>query len=82
MDLPPITEEEWRSCIRRKSAHTSTGLDGLSGTDFALMPSDLLQVLLALCHHAEQAGDWPRQALEGVVAALAKRPQASGVGDY
>ena len=82
MELPPITEEEWRSSIRRKAAHTSTGLDGLSRMDFALMPSDLLQVVLGLCLHAERTGDWPRQALEGVVAALAKRPQAEGVGDY
>ena len=61
---------------------TSTGLDGLSRADMAAMPSDLLQLILQLCSHAEETGQWPRQAVLGVVSALDKRVDAEVVGDY
>ena len=73
MALPPITEELWRSAVRSKPVRTSTGLDGLSWADMAAMPSDLLQLILQLCSHAEATG---------VVSALEKRVGAEVVGDY
>ena len=82
MSLAPITEELWRSTVRAKPMHTSTGLDGLSRADMLAMPSDLLQLILQLCSHAEQTGRWPRQAVLGVVSALEKRVGAETVGDY
>ena len=82
MSLAPITEELWRSTVRAKPMDTSTGLDGLSRADMLAMPSDLLQLILQLCSHAEQTGHWPRQAVLGVVSALEKRVGAETVGDY
>ena len=78
MSLAPMTEELWRSTVRAKPMRTSTGLDGLSRADMLAMPSDLLQLILQLCSHAEQTGRWPRQAVLGVVSAL----ETETVGDY
>ena len=82
MDLPPTTPELWRATLRSKSARSSTGLDGLSRLDLALMPDDLLQLVLELCSRAEETGLWPRQAVLGVVTALEKRVNSEGVNDY
>ena len=57
----PITLVTWRAEVQRKHAHSSTGPDGVSRADLLLLPVDLTQALLDLCHHAEATGDWPRQ---------------------
>ncbi|CAE7222465.1 unnamed protein product, partial [Symbiodinium necroappetens] len=78
----PITLATWRAEVQRKHAHSSTGPNGVSRADLLLLPVDLTQALLDLCHHAEATGDWPRQMLDGVVTALEKIPDASLVGQF
>ena len=82
MDYRPITVATWRAAVRRKHARSSTGPDGVSRVDLLLLPLDLTQALLDLCHHAEATGEWPRQMLDGVVTALEKIPDASLVGQF
>ena len=82
MRLPPITSAQWRAAVRKKKHFSASGLDGWSRADLLLFPEDLLQELLAVYAHAESCGVWPRQALEGLVSALEKRPSASSVGHY
>ena len=82
MRLPPITSAQWRAAVRKKKHYSAAGLDGWSRADLLLFPEDLLQELLAVYAHAESCGVWPRQALEGLVSALEKRPSACSVGHY
>ena len=77
-----ITPALWRAEVQRKKGTSAPGLDGISKQDLALMPDDLLQLLLDVYTHAESTGAWPDQAMQAVISALEKRPNASRVGDY
>ena len=77
-----ITPELWRREVRRKKSFTASGLDGLSRQDLLLFPDDLLSEVLDIYAYAEATGRWPRQALEGLVAALEKRPSATSVAHF
>lgn len=46
------------------------------------MPDGLTQELIDICHHAEQSGHWPVQALVGIITALAKVPGATRVQQF
>ena len=77
MRLPPITSAQWRAAVRKKKHYSASGLDGWSRADLLLFPEDPVEELLAIYAHAESCGVWPRQALEGLVSALEKRPSAA-----
>ena len=64
-----------------QKASTASGLDGVSRQDLLLLP-DLLNLVLDTYAHAEATGVWPSQAMQAVITALEKRPDASRVEHY
>ena len=50
--------------------------------DLLLLPDDLLNLVLDTYAHAEATGVWPTQAMQAVITALEKRPDASRVEHY
>ena len=82
VSFPDITPVMWRAEVRRKKATTATGLDGISRQDLLLIPDDLLQHVLDIYREAESSGRWPAQALQAVITALEKRPDAERVGQF
>ena len=78
MDAMP----QWRRVVQTKKKHSATGPDGVSRLDLLQLPDGLTQELLDMCHHAERSGSWPRQALVGIITALAKIPGASKVQQF
>ena len=79
MELPQITLEEWRQVVQRKPARTATGPDGVSRTCLLQLPRDLVIHVLEVYRHAEDTGCWPLQAMESIVAAIAKVQDAQRV---
>ena len=82
VSFPPITVQQWRAAVRAKKQRSASGLDGVSRQDLLLMPDDLVIRLLSLYEEAERSGRWPLQAMQAVVSALEKRPDATRVGHY
>ena len=82
MQIAPIDATAWRQAVSRKPARTSSGPDGVSRLDLSLLPDDLLEALLGIVHHAEATGEWPKQALTGIVVALEKKLHACEVKDF
>ena len=80
--FPVITPQLWRAEVRKKKATSSSGLDGVSRQDLLLLPDDLLHLILDVYAHAEATGVWPTQAMQAVITALEKRPNASRVEHY
>ena len=80
--FPEITPAQWRKAVSAKKASSAAGLDGISRQDLMLIPDDLLQHVLAIYAHAEATGVWPTQAMQAVISALEKRPDATRVEHY
>ena len=72
MTLDPITESQWRAVVRSKPSRCGQGPDGIDRIDLLNLPSDLVAELLAIYRHSELTGEWPEQALVGLISALAK----------
>ena len=72
MTLVPITESQWRAVVRSKPSRCGQGPDGIDRIDLLNLPSDLVAELLAIYRHSELTGEWPEQALVGLISALAK----------
>ena len=82
MDLPPITLEIWRKTVRAKKVASATGPDGISRLDLLQLPDPLTLELIQICEHAESTGEWPTQAMTGLISALAKVPGAQRVQQF
>ena len=80
--FPDITPDLWRAEVRKKKCSSAAGLDSVSRQDLLLLPDDLLQLVLETYAHAESTGVWPAQAMQAVISALEKRPDASRVEHY
>ena len=82
MSFEPITIQQWKQALQSKKRKTASGADGVSRTDLLQMPDKLTQCLLDLINDAEQGLPWPTQAMVGIVAAIAKVPNARGVTQF
>ena len=82
MPLQPINECRFRQAVKKKANRTSPGPDGITKVDLTLIPGDLLRELLSILRHAEDTGEWPSQALTGIVVALEKKADACDVRDF
>ncbi|CAE7699159.1 Pol [Symbiodinium sp. CCMP2592] len=82
MTLEPLTHEVWHKAVRQKKPRTSPGLDGVGREDLLLLPWDLTQHVLELIEHAECTGEWPCQALDGVVSSIEKVVGATSVDQF
>eukprot|EP00438_Fugacium_kawagutii_P016204 Skav224054 [mRNA] locus=scaffold534:331640:336358:- [translate_table: standard] len=82
MDYGPITYEQWVHCLRRKSCKAATGPDGVSRQDMLNMPRQVVQLLLDVLWDVEQGGQWPEQAINGIVLALEKQAGARFVQQF
>lgn len=81
-DFPPISLHQWKTAVKRKKISSATGPDGVSRADLLSMPDFLTNRLLDIIRKVEEGASWPTQALVGIVAALAKTPQATVVSHY
>ena len=66
-------------CVANPTGHV---LARVAKQDLLNLPSDLVQELLRMYHHAELTAEWPVQALVGLIASLAKRADASEVHHF
>lgn len=82
IQLPPWSVDILRQEIARKKPKSATGLDGVSLTDLKAMPTSVLQAHCDIYSEAEGRGVWPRQALVGKVASLAKTSSPTDVSSY
>ena len=82
MQYEPITLGQWRQAVQTKKKRSATGPDGISRLDLLQFPDGLTQELIDLCHFAEERGHWPKQALVGIITALAKVPGANTVQQF
>ena len=80
--FPPITRELWRKTVAKKKKYAAIGADGVSKHDLQNMPDVILDDLLNMLQKIEQGAEWPSQAMTGMVAALAKTPQAQTTNQY
>ena len=82
MPYVPISVAQWRATVFAKRPSSAPGPDGVSRLDLALMPDDLLALLLEVCEQAERSGAWPMAAMNAIVSALEKLPGAERVGQF
>ena len=68
--------------ISKKKPHSATGLDGVSLRDLKSMPSTVLTAHSRVFQHAEEKGEWPKQALVGRVASLAKTAEPDSISGF
>lgn len=81
-ELEAITPQQICAEAARKKKTSATGPDGVSLHDIQSMPLCVLQQLCDMLNRAEQTGEWPKQALVGKVASLAKTESPSKVSQY
>ena len=81
-DFPPITRDIWTQTLQSKKKRSAVGPDGLSRADLLHMPDSILDGLLALFSAVENGNPWPTQTIVGLVAALAKHPEARRTTEY
>ena len=82
MECSPLSLENWKATIKAKKTKSAVGMDGVSRQDLLALPDQLHMEVLALLEKAENTGVWPQQALHGAIHSLAKKADASQVGDY
>ena len=82
-DFAPISTQRWKRQVRHFKPRAARGADGYGKMDLQSLSSEQTEDLLHLLHLIEAGEtDWPRQLLEGLVVALAKKDHPVGVGDY
>ena len=82
VEFPAITVDMWRKEARRKKKTAAVGPDGVSGNDMVNLPDAVIADLFSLITAVEQGAMWPTQVITGVVAALAKVPEATTTSQY
>lgn len=80
--VPDLSVQSVKRCVRRKSKHAATGLDGVSRSDVLALHDVELATLLKVYGHACTHGVWPEQMLHGYVRSLAKVPEPETVSHY
>lgn len=80
--FPKITVAQWKQTVKNKKHTSATGPDGISRADLLALPDSLTQKLIDLIETIEHEGQWPTQAMVGLVAALAKTPEAKHVRQF
>ena len=81
-DFPPISLGQWKAAVKKKKLQSATGPDGISRSDLLALPDFLTCRLLEIIQNVESGASWPTQSMVGIVAALAKTPQAQKVSQY
>ena len=82
VSFPPITRELWRRTVAKKKKYAAIGPDGVSRHDMQNMPDCIVDDMLHLINKIEGGHRWPSQAVTGIVAALAKTPQAQTTNQF
>lgn len=82
-EFPAITIDSWRKEVKRKKKSAAIGPDGISRDDLINIPdvvvfSDLLDLITSV----ENGALWPSQVMTGVVASLAKVPDATTTNQF
>ena len=80
--FPPITPNLWRKVVKSKRKGAAVGPDGVSKQDLINMPDSTLAQLIRMINHVENGRPWPTQITTGIVAALAKTPEAEATKHY
>ena len=81
-NFPPITPMQFTRAISTKKKTAAVGPDGISRKDLLSLSPMIAPASVALCHHAESTGRWPRQLTLGVVSLLEKCRDALEVRHY
>ncbi len=81
-ELPAWTPNMLSQEIARKKPRSATGLDGVSLSDLKAMPFEVIEAHCQIFHTAETHGVWPKQALVGKVASLAKSEAPSSINGF
>ena len=82
MPYNPITVDEWRSALKKKSRKSAIGPDGISKNDLLNLPYAATERLLQLFYMVEQGAKWPEQLMVGFVVALEKVRGATTTGQF
>eukprot|EP00438_Fugacium_kawagutii_P028667 Skav214045 [mRNA] locus=scaffold2017:257190:261209:+ [translate_table: standard] len=77
LELPEITESQWRSTVRQKKSKGAMGPDGITKEDMLNLHSHEVAAFLQLFQAIEhQRTAWPSTMLVGLISALEKRSTA------
>lgn len=82
VEFPPITATIWRRAVNNKRKGAAVGPDGVAKADLQALPDSTLQQLLDMIQSIEIGYPWPSQAITGLVAALAKKPNSEETKDF
>ena len=81
-EVEDITPSQLRKAVKSKKVTAATGLDAVSRQDVLQMSDQQLHEIAKIVQRVEAGEAWPDQLVQGSVASLEKRRDASTVGHY
>ena len=81
-EVEDITPSQLRKAVKSKKVTAATGLDAVGRQDVMQMSDQQLHEIAKIFQRVEAGEAWPDQLVQGSVASLEKRRDASTVGHY